>query len=306
MAKDLSTERVTAAFALVQYCKAEGVVSVAEAAEHFGVTPKWIRDTMQWIFMTGLPQDLGDPVFFDFNWEAFEEESLIEMRDIPALEDATVKLTAREAAIVVTGLQMLSPALPDMAESIARLIEKIRAVTMGDDITMAVQGIPVADDVRLVRTAIRERVGLEFQYRKPDSRAETRRILPRRIVMADDERILVQGHDADRGAERTFRLDRVSDMHVTELPEPASPSGAEPEAAIDVIVVEADHVAALQLQAFAPETTVNQTGTTTFRIPVWNIETVLRAVMATGGGARIVEPEAARISLAALAKSAMR
>ena len=306
MAKDLSAERITSAFALVHYCKAEGVVSVAEAAEHFGVTGKWIRDTMQWIFMTGLPQDLGDPVFFDFNWEAFEENDLIEMRDIPALEDATVKLTAREAAILVTGLQMLAPALPDMADRITNLTERIRAVTMGDDITMAVQSIPIADDLSLVRSAIREGLGLEISYRKPDGEPEQRRVLPKRIVMTDDERILVQGHDVDRGAERTFRLDRASDLRSVELPAGEASSDVEPESEVDFVVVEADPPAAAQLQAFAPETRVERVGPTTMRIPVWNMETVLRAIMAAGGGARIVEPQSARERLAAMVKSAMR
>ena len=299
-------ERVTAAFALVHYCKAEGIVSVAEAAAHFETTEKWIRDTMKWIFMTGLPQDLGDPMFFDFNWEAFEERDLIEMRDIPALDDAAVKLTAREAAVIVTGLQMLVRALPDQAERIETLIAKIRDVTMGLDFTMAVQGLSVSDDLRLVRTAIREGLCLSFEYRKPSEGSERRRVRPDRIVIADDERILIQAYDLDRAAERTFRLDRASDLEVFESSTDSRLVTDKHESAIESVEVEADAVSARQLQAFAPDAEISPTGMTRLTIPVWNLETVLRAVMATGGGARVVSPASAAERLTLMVASAMR
>lgn len=300
-------ERVTAAFALVHYCKAEGIVSVAEAAAHFESSEKWIRETMKWIFMTGLPQDLGDPTFFDFNWDAFEDDDLIEMRDIPALQDATVKLTAREAAVIITGLQMLVRALPDQAVRIEKLVTKIRDVTMGrGDLTMAVQGLPVSDELRLVRSAIREGACLSFSYRKPSAEAEQRHIRPDRIVIADDERILVQAYDLDRMAERTFRLDRASDLQIFGAPSDARFVRVEQEAAIESVEVEADAVSARQLQAFVPDAEVSTTGMTRLSIPVWNLETVLRAVMATGGGARVIAPESAVARLTSMVASAMR
>lgn len=306
MSKARPDDLITAAFALVHFCKAEGVVSVAEAAKHFEVSEKWIRDTMQWIFMTGLPQDLGDPTFFDFNWESFEDDDVIEMRDIPALEDASVKLTAREAAVIVTGLQMLVGALPDQADRIEALIAKIRTVTMGRELTMAVQGITVDDDLRLVRTAIREELCLRFEYRKPGSSPEVRSIWPQRIVIADDERILVQGHDLDRGARRSFRLDRIFDLTVFDAPADFALTDADDEAAIEFVDVEADPVAAIHLHAFAPETEISASGVTLLRIPVWNLETVLRAVMATAGGARVIAPASAVRRLSAMVASAMR
>ena len=100
--------------ALVPYLMDRDRVSVAEAAEHFGVDQEQLRDAVRLIAVSGIPGETnayqpGD--LFDIAWDDFEENDQIVLTHQVAIDDSP-RFSAREAAALIAGLQDLT-ALPE-------------------------------------------------------------------------------------------------------------------------------------------------------------------------------------------------
>ena len=114
----------------VPYLLEQRVVDVAEAAQHFGMTEAEIRDAVRLIATSGLPGSTGTYQpndLFDIDWDSFEEDDVIVIVHHVAIDDAP-RLSAREAAALMAGLQYLSAA-PEGAgsASLASLRAKLAA-----------------------------------------------------------------------------------------------------------------------------------------------------------------------------------
>ena len=114
--------------ALVPYLMDRDRVSVAEAAEHFGVEQEQLRDAVRLIAVSGIPGETnayqpGD--LFDIAWDDFEENDQIVLTHQVAIDDSP-RFSAREAAALIAGLQYLS-ALPENADrdAIGSLMAKL-------------------------------------------------------------------------------------------------------------------------------------------------------------------------------------
>lgn len=212
----LATDRVAIVMTLVPYVIEHGPVAVAEAAREFDVTPDEMRAMVGNLSVIGLPGGM-DHELFDLDWEAFEERDEIELTNIVAFERAP-RLTAREAAALLAGLQ-LAQALPAVAEQgvVAGLIAKLArgASTAPGELVVAVD--PIDDVRRTVSSALERGVALTFSYRKLDGEATTRTVDPVRILVSDDQWYL-RGWCHLREDIRTFHLDRVSDLELTDIP----------------------------------------------------------------------------------------
>ncbi|WP_285117302.1 hypothetical protein [Leifsonia sp. fls2-241-R2A-40a] len=102
--------------ALVPYLMDRDRVSVAEAAEHFGVDQEQLRDAVRLIAVSGIPGETnayqpGD--LFDIAWDDFEENDQIVLTHQAAIDDSP-RFSAREAAALIAGLKYLT-ALPENA-----------------------------------------------------------------------------------------------------------------------------------------------------------------------------------------------
>src|SRR3712207_3066669 len=80
---------------------------------------------------------------------------------------------------------------------------------------VAVSGSESDETLGRVREAVEAGRRVEFDYRTSRGDSERRRVDPLRIESVD-QAWYVRGWDAGRGAVRTFRLDRMSDLAVTE------------------------------------------------------------------------------------------
>jgi proteasome accessory factor C len=88
-------------------------VSVAEAAEHFGVDEEQIREAVRLIAVSGVPGETSQYLhgdLFDIAWDDFEDNDRIAITNRVAIDDSP-RFSAREAAALIAGLQYLS-ALP--------------------------------------------------------------------------------------------------------------------------------------------------------------------------------------------------
>jgi proteasome accessory factor C len=195
--------------------------SVTETAEHFGMTPEQIREAVQLIAVSGVPGETDayqHEDLFDIDWDAFEQDDDIRLTHLVAIDDAP-RFSAREAAALIAGLQYLS-SLPENAGSstLATLTGKLSAGASSAPRAVAVEADPaIASTLALIRQAVDGGVQLELDYLNASGEKEHRNVDPLRVESFDDDWYL-RGWCHLREAVRTFRLDRISDAIVTDLP----------------------------------------------------------------------------------------
>lgn len=217
----LTADRVRAYLTLVPYLLERGEVSLEEAAADFEITVDEMRRMVQKLTVIGLPGDAGywqaPQELFDINWDLLEEQGIIEITNDVGLRRAP-RLTAREAAALLAGLQ-LTASLPAVAASnlVAGLIAKLARGAGARPTEVIVAPGPV-DDVRtVVAGALSAHRAIAFTYRAPDTEPTTRTVDPVKVLITDGQWYL-QGWCHLRRAMRTFHLDRVSDVTMTDIP----------------------------------------------------------------------------------------
>ncbi len=218
----LAGERVRLYLTLVPYLLERQPVSVDEAAHDFDVTPAQMRSMVEKLTLIGHPGESGyyQPPHeqFDINWDLLDEHGIIEITNDVALQSVP-RLTAREAAALLAGLQMVA-SVPRVAESglVAGLLAKLArgAATAPAEVVVAP---PALDEVRtVISEALGRQVAISFSYHALDAgRTTTRTVDPVRVLNTDAEWYL-QGWCHLRQAMRTFHLDRMRDAALTTIP----------------------------------------------------------------------------------------
>ncbi|MBF4619820.1 YafY family protein [Clavibacter sp. VKM Ac-2542] len=206
--------------ALVPYLTDHGRVSVSQAAAHFRVPPEQIRQAVRLIAVSGVPGSTasyqhGD--LFDIAWDDFEDNDQIVITHMVAIDDSP-RFSAREAAALIAGLQYVSSqADASDLDLVGQLMAKLARGSSASPSQVAVAagaGDGTRDDLR---RAIAEERRVEFDYRSPRGGTERRVVDPLRLESMDEDWYL-RGWDLARGAVRTFRLDRLDELVVTDLP----------------------------------------------------------------------------------------
>ncbi len=219
-------DKLALLLSLIPYLMDHESVPVSDAAAAFDVTPKQIRDAVHLIAVSGLPGESraylpGD--LFDIDWDELEEHDRIALTHTVAIDD-TPRLSAREAAALIAGLQYLS-SLPEHADrdAMASLMAKLERGTATGAAQVAVAPAALRDTVATVRAAIERGTQLEFDYVSARGASERRVVDPLRIESVNDDWYL-RGWCHLRGAVRTFRLDRID--RLVSSGEPISGHGA--------------------------------------------------------------------------------
>lgn len=289
---------------LIQYVSASGSATVEEAARHFGVDEERIREAVQRVFMSGVPDGAGDFVRFDIDVDAFEEDDVISVTMRPAFEDETVRLSPREASALIAGLTLIAGYTDAAPERVEALRAKLRrAASTGAD-TVAVDALAVPRTAQFVRDAIRARTVLAIDYRKPGEGTVRRRVAPVRLELREGQ-VFVEGVDLDRQGMRTFRLDRIESIEPVgdAWPEQLPPHE---RAIAGTAHVVATRAAAAMLADYATSEPVSIDGERVrLDIEVWSEASVLRAVAACGGDAEIVAPASLRRAMHRFAVEAL-
>jgi len=217
----VATDRAALMLQLVPYLIGKGEVSLAEAADEFDVSAEQMRSMVEKLTVIGLPGDRGywqmANDLFDIDWDLLDERDLIVITNSVGLERAP-KLTAREAAALLAGLQ-LARSIPGVGDTAlyAGLLAKLARGASGIPAEVILATEPV-DAVRdLVSDALRRGVAVSFTYKAPDAAPTTRTVDPVKVHIASGQWYL-QGWCHLREAMRTFHLDRVSDLELTGIP----------------------------------------------------------------------------------------
>jgi proteasome accessory factor C len=195
-------------------------VTVSEAAAHFGVAEQEIRDAVRLIAVSGVPGETsqyqhGD--LFDIAWDRFDDHDEIVLTNLVAIDDSP-RFSGREAAALIAGLQYLS-ALPEIADraAIDSLMAKLARGASAEPSRVAVEASESDAALAVIRDAVATGVQVEFDYLGSRGERERRRVDPLRIESIDADWYL-RGWCHLREAVRTFRLDRIGGLEITDQP----------------------------------------------------------------------------------------
>ncbi len=215
----VALDKLTFLIAFVPYLTQRGRVSVAEAAEHFGYDEDYIRRSALELTVSGIADGpLPDGDLFDIDFDALEHDDEIALVYRIAIEDEVPRLSGREAAALIAGLQVLA-ADPVIAASpeYGSLVEKLRHGAAGEAAPTAVvpSRTPNFDPLR---EAIAQRRRVAFDYRSAGSDTSARREVEPLRIEAIDADFHLRAWCLLRGAVRTFRLDRISGLELLQTP----------------------------------------------------------------------------------------
>lgn len=215
----VALDKLAFLMAFVPYLSQRGRVSVAEAAEHFGYDEEYIRRSAWALATTGVANGpLPDGDLFDLDFDALEQDDEIALVYRIAIDEEVPRLSGREAAALIAGLQLLAKD-PVIAESpdYTALIAKLRRGAASDPESTAVAAAHIPNFTPL-RAAILDGRRVAFDYRAAGSAVSARREVEPLRIEAIDADFHLRAWCLLRGAVRTFRLDRISALEVLETP----------------------------------------------------------------------------------------
>jgi proteasome accessory factor C len=199
--------------ALVPWLIERPGASLSEAADAFGVSPERIRkDLVEHLDYCGLPGLGGGDLF---------EVSVVEDRVVVAMADELrrpLRPTPAEALRLVLTVDAVAEVLGDELPALTSATAKVREALGVPERVADVLEPSTTGAVLEVRRALAagRRVRLRYQGRG-DVEPRPRTVDPWRVQIVGGAWYL-QGYDHGADDRRTFRLDRVADVEVTEDP----------------------------------------------------------------------------------------
>jgi proteasome accessory factor C len=218
-----SADRLTRLLALVPYVISRTSVSVAEAAEAFGVTEKQLIDDLNLLWCVELrAPDPYCPI--DLSYEGGE----IVVSEAESIS-RPLRLDVDEASALLVALRTLAE-IPERGDALSRVIAKLEAAAGSaarPSSQVSVQ-VDVRPDVLVrVRAGLDEGRRLRMTYYVPGRDENTDRdVDPMRLLLVDGWSYL-EGWCRRAEAVRLFRLDRIVALEVLDvaasIPEDAEP-----------------------------------------------------------------------------------
>lgn len=331
----LGPDRVLLLLSLVPYLREHGAVPVDELAARFDVTPSLLRSLVRFLGTAGVPGETlsyQDEDLFDIDWDALELYDEVSLTRTVAVEEAP-RFAPTETAALVAGLQALTPLLPPADAELARgLAAKLGAALGGGEPTMSVSADPEDSRLPILVTAVDTGRVVRFAYRDASGAVTHRSAEPLELTQRAGGWYL-RAHCLDRDAERTFRVDQISELQLTDEraadrrggagspPDPdaadvahpgsAAPMGpahtATPSApAVHAITARVSARALQRLTGFAPEILSEEPGGELLvRVDAWHRDTAIRLVQLAPGEVSIESPDTAREAVRLWAERAL-
>jgi proteasome accessory factor C len=220
-----SAERLSRLLALVPYVVTRKVVGLADTAAAFGMTERELVDDLNLVWCVELKAP--EPYCpIDLSYEG--GEIVVSQAESIA---RPLRLTADEASALLVALRMLAE-VPGDGSAVARLIAKIEtaagaAAAVSTQVTIQIDppnGREVAAQIRDALSGGR-RVHLRYYVPGRDEATE-RDVDPMRLLVVEG-RTYLEGWCRRAEGVRLFRLDRVLDLTVLDVPAQV-PESAEP------------------------------------------------------------------------------
>ncbi|HZA72998.1 MAG TPA: WYL domain-containing protein [Propionibacteriaceae bacterium] len=311
-----SQAQVRRLLSLVPYLREHDGVAMADVATAFGISLKTLREDLSVLWMCGLP-GLAPGDLIDIDMDAVDGEGVIHLSNADYLT-RPLRLSADEALALVLALRTLREiAGPGEQDAVDRALKKLAAAAGNVAATAQASVVVTAgrDDVQArVNDGLQRGRRLDLTY-DVASRAETTRRLvdPLRVFVLEGYGYL-EAWCYSAQALRTFRLDRIAAVEVTDTPvEPhavqlkdLSTGWFESLQDAPLVTLELESWAAWVAEYYPTETvTRHEDGRLTVTLHVTDPAWLRSLLLRLGGGARAVSPAGAGDSAVEVAQEAL-
>ncbi len=300
-----ATRDVARLLALVPWLLSRPGVTVAEAAEAFDVSEEQLRADLAHLDFCGLPGSRAGDLF-----EVLLVGDHVHLTMADELR-RPLRLSPAEAVRMVLVLETATRVLDDELPALRSGLAKVRlAAGVPSTVTVDVDDAG-ADLAPRLRDAIRRGVRVRLRYRGRGDDAPRWRVVEPWAVRVEGTRLYLQGHDVEADGTRSFRLDRVAELEVTDevataAPQELPPPRYAPHSDDVEVVLELDAAGRWVAEHLDPEEVDERPdGGARVRVrtdaPSWVASLVLQAA----GAARLAEPEALRSDLLGRVEAAL-
>ncbi len=299
-----SQEQVSRLLSLLPYLLSHPNIRVTEVANLFGVSERQILRDLNVLWFSGLPGlAMGD--YIEVDMDAAEGEGVINVSNADYLS-RPLRLGTDEALALVVALRTLA-ALPGSPErgAVDRAVAKLEraagaAAERAAAVRVEVDGEAVAEVAATVRRALDEKRRLHLSYWVPGRDETTERdVDPMRLALADG-RLYLEGWCHRAESVRLFRLDRVADVSLLDVPAEVPPQARSRDLSAGIFQPSPDDMlvtlelgpAGRWVADYYPCETVEEIGRDRLRVtlrvadPRW----IRRLCLRLGGTGRIVNP----------------
>jgi proteasome accessory factor C len=210
MTSSKTVSRLARILALIPYVLERGTASVSDVLERFGYTPEQLSRDLDTVFVCGLPgYGPGDLM------EAYidEDEVVVDAADYFT---RAPRLTPSEGlGLLAAGMTVMSmgEGTPELESGVRKLMKVLMPETAP---ALAVDVVGESEHVRALRAAARDGMVVRITYRSVGKEETTTRDIEPLNVSHAMGRWYVVAHCRLVGDQRTFRIDRIRDLEVTD------------------------------------------------------------------------------------------
>lgn len=294
-----ASDRLARVLALVPWLIAHNGVSVAAAAEYFGVSEKQLESDLNLLIVSGLP-GYGPEHLVDIQ---FWDDGCIHVLDAQTI-DRPLRLSTNEAFALQLGLRTLAQVStePAVASAMAKLEEAV-GTAIG---VQVVTDHDVSSVTAAVTDALRDHRVLHIVYAGASTDAASERDVEPIRLIGTPEHATLEAWCRSAGAMRSFRLDRM--ISASTLDEQfAERELPERERSVPGIEVELELAPAAQWVAerYAERSELRD-GRVTAYLTVSDPRWIVRLALSLGGDVTIVNPPEVVESVAMAARGALK
>ena len=204
-------ERLRRLLVMLPWLMERGSVSTVEMADHFGLSVKELVTDLTLASMCGISQDPRDLI------DVWVDEDHVHF-GLPKYFERPLRLTVPEAfSLVAAALAAEQMTGADDIGPLASAIRKVaRAVGFDPNADLAVE-LETPEILEQISRACAEHRVIEFDYWSVESGSSARRRMAPVEVFGDGGHWYLRAFDLDVQREKTFRLDRLDGLTVTDL-----------------------------------------------------------------------------------------
>ncbi len=309
------SDRYNLMLSLTGFLVQEDEYEVTELAERFEVTPDEIVKAVKNIGFMDLA-NFQNPDRYVVDYDALEEGLVRISYNLENVVEDVPRLSSRQASALAAGLVYLS-SLPGLAES-EEILALQNILSTGDSRGNAPEVIvqPGSRDADLItiRQAIKLGRSIICDYLNLKGEMRIGRVIEPLRIDLRGELIYLKGWSPENKDVRSFRVDRMRNAKLTEVPISREALNAElddevyhPAETDTLVTIEVEPEAFSLMVDFRPvdEPVTVSEYVKSFKILVGDVRNLGRIISRYGGAAKVVAPEEARAAVRDFALKAM-